>query len=61
MDRFSTLDLFVRIVDRGSFSAAAADLSISRPVATTAIKDLEQRLGGCGSRRQWRGRRAAAR
>lgn len=45
MDRFTTLDLFVRIVDRGSFSAAAADLSISRPVATTAIKDLEQRLG----------------
>ncbi|WP_419826205.1 LysR family transcriptional regulator [Sphingomonas sp.] len=45
MDRFSTLDLFVRIGDRGSFSAAAADLSISRPVATTAIKDLEQRLG----------------
>jgi len=45
MDRFSILNLFVRIVDRGSFSAAAADLSISRPVATTAIKDLEQRLG----------------
>lgn len=45
MDRFSTLDLFVRIVDRGSFSAAAVDLNISRPVATTAIKDLEQRLG----------------
>lgn len=45
MDRFTTLDLFVRIVDRGSFSAAAADLGISRPVATTAIKELEQRLG----------------
>ena len=45
MDRFTTLDLFVRIVERGSFSGAAADLGISRPVATTAIKDLEQRLG----------------
>jgi len=45
MDRFTTLDLFVRIVDRGSFSGAAADLGISRPVATTAIKKLEQRLG----------------
>ncbi len=45
MDRLTTLDLFVRVVDRGSFSAAAADLGISRPVATTAIKDLEQRLG----------------
>ena len=45
MDRLATLDLFVRIVDRGSFSAAAADLHVSRPVATAAIKALEQRLG----------------
>ena len=45
MDRVTALGLFVRIVDRGSFSAAAADLGISRPVATAAIKDLERRLG----------------
>ena len=45
MDRLATLDLFVRIVDRGSFSAAAADMGISRPVATAAIKELEQQLG----------------
>lgn len=45
MDRLTTLGLFVRIVDRGSFSAAAADLGLSRPAATAAIKDLEQRLG----------------
>ena len=45
MDRMAELELFVRIVDRGSFSAAAADLGISRPVATAAIKALEQRLG----------------
>lgn len=45
MDRLATLDLFVRIVDRGSFSAAAADLGVSRPAATAAIKALEQRLG----------------
>lgn len=45
MDRLSTLELFVRIVERASFSAAAADLGVSRPVATAAIKDLEQRLG----------------
>ncbi len=45
MDRLVALTLFVRIVDRGSFSAAAADLSISRPAATAAIKDLERRLG----------------
>lgn len=45
MDRLAALDLFVRIVDRGSFSAAAADLGLSRPVATAAIKALETRLG----------------
>ena len=45
MDRLTALSLFVRIVDRGSFSAAAADLGLSRPVATAAIKDLEKRLG----------------
>ena len=45
MDRLATLDLFVRIVDRGSFSAAAAQCGVSRPVATSAIKALEQRLG----------------
>ena len=45
MDRLATLGLFVRIVDRGSFSAAAADLGLSRPVATAAIQALERRLG----------------
>jgi len=45
MDRLATLELFVRIVERASFSAGAADLGISRPVATAAIKDLERRLG----------------
>lgn len=45
MDRLSVLELFVRIVDRGSFSAAAADQGISRPAATAAIQDLERRLG----------------
>ncbi|MCE0744704.1 LysR family transcriptional regulator [Acetobacter sicerae] len=45
MDRLATLDLFVRIVDRSSFSAAAADCGVSRPVATAAVKALEQRLG----------------
>lgn len=45
MDRLATLKLFVRIVERRSFSAAAADCGISRPVATAAIKALEERLG----------------
>ncbi|XYD11891.1 LysR family transcriptional regulator (plasmid) [Methylobacterium sp. NMS12] len=45
MDRLAALSLFVRIVERGSFSAAAADRGVSRPVATAAIKELEHRLG----------------
>ena len=45
MDKLDTLTLFVRIVERGSFSAAAADLGFSRPVATAAIKALEASLG----------------
>ena len=45
MDRLATLNLFVRIFERSSFSAAAADCGVSRPVATAAIKALEARLG----------------
>lgn len=45
MDRFAALELFVRIVDRGSFTAAAADCFVSRPVATATISALEKRLG----------------
>ncbi len=44
MDRLAALQLFVRIVERGSFSRAAADLGMSRPAATAAIQELEQRL-----------------
>jgi DNA-binding transcriptional LysR family regulator len=45
MDRLSTLELFVQIVDRGSFRAGAAGVGVSRPVATAAIQALEGRLG----------------
>lgn len=49
MDKLDTLTLFVRIVERGSFSAAAADLGVSRPVATAAIKALEVSLGAAAT------------
>nr|WP_321984655.1 LysR family transcriptional regulator [uncultured Lichenicoccus sp.] len=45
MDRLASIELLIRIVERGSFSAAAADLGVSRPVATATIKALERRLG----------------
>jgi len=39
------MHLFVRIVERGSFSAAASDIGIPRATATNSIKALERRLG----------------
>ncbi|WP_395675419.1 LysR family transcriptional regulator [Inquilinus sp.] len=45
MDRLTTLDLFVRIVDAGSFAAGAEQLGQSRALASRAILDLETRLG----------------
>lgn len=45
MDRLDCMRLFVRVVERRSFSAAAADLGLSRSTATEAIKQLETTLG----------------
>lgn len=39
------MHLLVRVVERQSFSAAAADLGIPRSSATLAIKQFEERLG----------------
>lgn len=39
------MQLFVRVVERRSFSAAAADLGLSRSTTTEAIKKLESDLG----------------
>lgn len=45
MDHLQSLRLFARVVERGSFTAAAADVGISRSSATEAIRVLEARLG----------------
>jgi DNA-binding transcriptional LysR family regulator len=45
MDRLDQMRLFVRVVDRQSFSAAATDLGLARSTATEAIKRLEATLG----------------
>jgi DNA-binding transcriptional LysR family regulator len=44
MDRFDSFRLFVRVVERGSFTAAAADIGIPRSTATDTIRRLEERL-----------------
>jgi len=45
MDRFDAMRLFVRIVERRSFTLAANDMEIPRSTATKVIADLEARLG----------------
>ncbi len=45
MDRFQAAKLFVRVVDLGSFSKAAADIGIGQPAATKLVAQLEKQLG----------------
>jgi len=45
LDRLDRMRLFVRVVERGSFTAAAADLGIPRSTATEGLKALEAALG----------------
>lgn len=45
MDRIQDIRLFVRIVDLGSFSKAAAEAGIGQPAATKQINRMEQQLG----------------
>lgn len=45
MDRIDAMRLFIRVADAGSFSRAAADLSLGQPTVSRRIQDLEHRLG----------------
>ncbi len=45
MDRVSGLQLFVRVVETGSFSRAADDLGLTQPTVTKHISETERRLG----------------
>jgi DNA-binding transcriptional LysR family regulator len=45
MDRFDAMRVFVRIVERRSFTRAADDLGLPRSSVTDAVKGLEARLG----------------
>jgi DNA-binding transcriptional LysR family regulator len=44
MDRFQEMRIFVRIVERRSFTLAAGDLQLPRATVTNAMKRLETRL-----------------
>jgi DNA-binding transcriptional LysR family regulator len=45
MDRIQALRLFIRVVDLGSFSKAAADIGVGQPAATKMVATLEKKLG----------------
>lgn len=45
MDARSDLRVFVRVMDRGSFSAAAADLGLTPSAVSKLVSRLEDRLG----------------
>ena len=45
MERIQAIRLFVRVVDLGSFSKAAAELGIGQPAATKQVRRMEAQLG----------------
>src|SRR5467141_2999616 len=45
MGRLREMEMFVRVVEGGSFSAAARDLNMGQPAVSKAIAGLEDRLG----------------
>ena len=45
MDRIQAVRLFIRVVDMGSFSKAAADMGVGQPAATKMVALLEKKLG----------------
>jgi DNA-binding transcriptional LysR family regulator len=45
MDRLKSIETFVRITELGRLAKAAKDLRISRPMASTYLRQLEEHLG----------------
>ena len=45
MDNLADIAVFVRVVERGSFTLAADDLALSRAVVSKYVSRLEERLG----------------
>ena len=45
MDRFDAMQMFVRVVEKGSFSAVAKERGIGQPAVSKQISALEDELG----------------
>ncbi len=46
VDKLNAMAIFVRVVERGSFSAVARELQTSQPTISKVLQALEARLGG---------------
>lgn len=46
MDTLNAMAIFVRVVERGSFSAVARELQTTQPTISKVLRALEARLGG---------------
>jgi DNA-binding transcriptional LysR family regulator len=40
MDRLRVMEMFVRVVETGSFAAAARDLHIGQPAVSKAVEEI---------------------
>ena len=45
MDRLAAMEVFVRVVETGTFSGAARQLRVGQPAVSKAVAQLEQHLG----------------
>ena len=45
MDRLHSMRVFSRVIDEGSFAAAARELNLSPAAVTRLVADLEEHLG----------------
>ena len=45
MDRLTAMQTFVKVIETGSFSAAARRLRVGQPAVSKAVAQLEERLG----------------
>jgi DNA-binding transcriptional LysR family regulator len=45
MDRLAAMQTFVKVIDTGSFSAAARQLRVGQPAVSKMVAQLEERLG----------------
>ena len=55
MDRIAAVQLYLRVVETGSFSRAAEEFGITQPTATKAVAATEKRLGARLLHRSTRG------